>query len=55
VKEYIRERSGTEFDPQVVDIFFRYLEDETCEDIWNIRDQSRTSPNHMSTGTGQTH
>jgi HD-GYP domain-containing protein (c-di-GMP phosphodiesterase class II) len=39
VKEYIRERSGTEFDPQIVEIFFRYLEDENCEDIWHIRKQ----------------
>jgi HD-GYP domain-containing protein (c-di-GMP phosphodiesterase class II) len=38
VKEYISERSGSEFDPQVVDVFLRYLEDENCEDIWNIRD-----------------
>jgi len=40
VKEYIRARSGTEFDPQVVEIFFRYLEDESCEDIWHIRNSS---------------
>jgi len=39
VKEYIRERSGTEFDPQVVETFFRYMEDEASEDIWNIREQ----------------
>ena len=39
VKEYIRARSGTDFDPQVVEIFIRYLEDEKNEDIWNIRNQ----------------
>jgi PAS domain S-box-containing protein len=39
VKEYIRARSGSEFDPRVVEIFFHYLEDESCEDIWNIREQ----------------
>jgi PAS domain S-box-containing protein len=37
VKAYIEARSGTEFDPQVVEIFLRYLEDECSEDIWNIR------------------
>jgi HD-GYP domain-containing protein (c-di-GMP phosphodiesterase class II) len=37
VKEYIRARSGTEFDPQVVEIFLRYLEDECREDIWHVR------------------
>ena len=44
VKEYIRARSGTEFDPQVVEIFFRYLEDESCEDIWHIRRKPDSSP-----------
>jgi len=43
VKEYIRERSGTEFDPQVVETFFRYMEDENCADIWRSREQPGSS------------
>jgi HD-GYP domain-containing protein (c-di-GMP phosphodiesterase class II) len=36
VKEYLQEHSGTDFDPQVVAIFLRHLDDESCEDIWNL-------------------
>lgn len=45
VKEYIRNRSGIDFDPQVVAVFLRYLEDESAEDIWNIREKQTYEPN----------
>lgn len=44
VKEYIRDRSGSEFDPKVVETFFRYLEDESWKDIWNVKELQEDAP-----------
>jgi PAS domain S-box-containing protein len=44
VKEFIRLRSGTDFDPQVVDIFLRYLDDNSGEELWGTRKRQEKTP-----------